>query len=209
MDCVPCCSSAAVSSTSRASPLHSVLDHSFSVICSVDSLRSRDSRILGRCFYLRTSPPFRVLGSSFRISAALSSSAPVVVSGNASPLEKEGFPSSSPSSTDKESDERNLSARERRKLRNERREAAIASQEQPWKERVQDRLLEPKKKIKGWQEDADINRCVAKGVQWWMIQTAKKFEFDVAEQISALFAENFPGREIEVLSEESSSLLTP
>ncbi|KAL3680445.1 hypothetical protein R1sor_023401 [Riccia sorocarpa] len=92
-----------------------------------------------------------------------------------------------------------LSAKERRKLRNEKREQLKATKE-PWKEMVENKLLsKPKKKSKNWQVDADVNQLTAKGMQWWMIQTTRKFENHVAEQLDIIFPETFPDREYEVL----------
>ncbi|KAL2612608.1 hypothetical protein R1flu_024300 [Riccia fluitans] len=110
------------------------------------------------------------------------------------------FLSSVQSSPEKENTTlESLSAKERRKLRNERREKLKATKE-PWKEMVENKLLSmPKKKPKNWQADTDVNQLRAKGMQWWMIQTTRKFENQVAEQLDIIFPERFPGREFEVL----------
>ncbi|CAM6129281.1 unnamed protein product [Calypogeia fissa] len=192
--------SSASSSSWQASLFSSAQDFSSPIISSVVSQPSQGkSGFGGRILYLRSSPPpFRNVSSILRNSATLhSSSVPSLVCSSIS-LQTQDFPSPNRGGVES-SGSQNLSGRERRKLRNERREAHKLAQEQPWKEAVEDRLLEPKKKIKTWQEDADINRCIEKGVQWWMLQTTRKYEFDVAEQIDIILPEKFPGREFKVI----------
>ncbi|KAG6543818.1 hypothetical protein Mapa_014658 [Marchantia paleacea] len=104
----------------------------------------------------------------------------------------------SPSGEKEKAGSEPLSAKERRKLRNERREELKATKE-PWKEMVENKWLTKPKKAKGWEADADVNQLKIKGMQWWMIQTTRKYENQVAEQLEIVFAETFPDREFEVL----------
>ena len=90
-----------------------------------------------------------------------------------------------------------LSPRERRKLRNERREELKGSKGS-WKEEVETRLDVKKKPPKGWVEILDINRLATKGYVWWMLSVPKNAEKIAADYIDIAFPERFPGVKFEV-----------
>lgn len=90
-----------------------------------------------------------------------------------------------------------LSPKERRKLRNERREA-LKEEKGSWKEQVETKLDVKKKPLKGWDQILDINRLASKGYVWYMVSTPKKAEHEAAEQLHIQFAQMFPGMKYEV-----------
>lgn len=92
-----------------------------------------------------------------------------------------------------------LSPKERRKLRNERREA-LKEEKGSWKEQVETKLDVKKKPLKGWDQILDINRLASKGYVWYMVSTPKKAEHEAAEQLHIQFAQMFPGMKYEVLT---------
>ena len=91
-----------------------------------------------------------------------------------------------------------LTPKERRKLRNERREA-LKEERGNWKEEVENKLDVKKKPPKGWEEILDINRLASKGYVWYMCSVPKKAEHVAAEQLDILFAEKLPGMKYEVI----------
>lgn len=92
-----------------------------------------------------------------------------------------------------------LTPKERRKLRNERREA-LKEEKGNWKEEVENKLDVKKKPPKGWEEILDINRLASKGYVWYMVSVPKKAEHVATEQLDILFAERFPGMKYEALA---------
>lgn len=92
-----------------------------------------------------------------------------------------------------------LSPKERRRLRNERRQA-LQEEKGNWKEEVENKLDVKKKPPKGWEEILDINRLASKGYVWYMVSVPKKQEHVAAEQLHILFPERFPGLKYEVLA---------
>ncbi|TYI33258.1 hypothetical protein ES332_A04G120700v1 [Gossypium tomentosum] len=62
-----------------------------------------------------------------------------------------------------------LSARERRQLRNERRESKSGYN---WREEVEERLIKkPKKRYTSWTEELNLDNLAHLGPQWWVIYT--------------------------------------
>ena len=97
-----------------------------------------------------------------------------------------------------------MSPKERRRLRNERRQA-LQEEKGNWKEEVENKLDVKKRPPKGWEEILDINRLATKGYVWYMVSVPKKAEHVAAEQLHILFPESFPGMKYEVLR----NILTP
>jgi len=92
-----------------------------------------------------------------------------------------------------------LSPKERRRLRNERRQA-LQEEKGNWKEEVENKLDVKKKPPKGWEEILDINRLATKGYVWYMVSVPKKQEHVAEEQLHILFPERFPGMKYEVMN---------
>ena len=91
----------------------------------------------------------------------------------------------------------NLSPKERRKLRNVRREE-LKGKKGSWKEEVETKLDVKKKPPKGWEEILDIDRLATKGYQWWMLSVPKNNEQKAADQLDIIFPERFPRVKYEV-----------
>lgn len=90
-----------------------------------------------------------------------------------------------------------LSAKERRKQRNERREE-LKDLKGSWRDEVETKLDVKKKAPKGWEEILDINQLTTKGMQWWMIAVPKNGEQRVADHIELVFQRLFPKAELQV-----------
>lgn len=89
-----------------------------------------------------------------------------------------------------------LSARERRRLRNERREEAKSSKPS-WREEVEQKLSQRKKKPKSWMEEMNLDNLAVQGVQWWMLLVPRNSERLVAEDLSKAFPSEFPDIEFQ------------
>lgn len=90
-----------------------------------------------------------------------------------------------------------VSPKERRKLRNERREE-LKEKKGSWREEVESKLDVKKKPPKGWEEILDIDRLATKGYQWWMLSVPKNNEKKAADQLNIIFPERFPRLKYEV-----------
>ncbi|EXB89978.1 hypothetical protein L484_023631 [Morus notabilis] len=83
-----------------------------------------------------------------------------------------------------------LSARERRRLRNERRESKAGTN---WREKVEERLLKkPKKRYASWTEELNLDKLANLGTQWWVVRVSRVRQQESAELIARLLARNFP-----------------
>lgn len=83
-----------------------------------------------------------------------------------------------------------LSARERRRLRNERRESKGGAN---WREQVEERLLKkPKKRYASWTEELNLDTLATLGPQWWVVRVTRVRQQETAELIARLLARNFP-----------------
>lgn len=100
----------------------------------------------------------------------------------------------------------NLSPKERRKLRNVRREE-LKEKKGSWKEEVESKLDVKKKPPKGWEEILDIDRLATKGYQWWMLSVPKNNEQKAADQLDIIFPERFPRVKYEVRSSTLTSYI--
>lgn len=97
-----------------------------------------------------------------------------------------------------------LSARERRRLRNERREEAKSSKPS-WREEVEKKLSQRKKKPKSWMEEMNLDNLAVHGVQWWMLLVPRNSERLAADDLSKAFPFQFPDIEFEVYLPEIPS----
>ncbi|KAL5550144.1 hypothetical protein UlMin_000320 [Ulmus minor] len=89
-----------------------------------------------------------------------------------------------------------LSARERRRLRNERRESKTGTN---WREEVEERLLvKPKKRYASWTEELNLDTLANLGHQWWVIRVSRVRGQETAELVARSLARNFPQLDFKV-----------
>ncbi|GMH10202.1 hypothetical protein Nepgr_012043 [Nepenthes gracilis] len=92
-------------------------------------------------------------------------------------------------------EEENLTAKERRKLRNERRESKTVN----WREEVEERLIEkPKKRYASWTEELNLDNLADLGPQWWVVRLSRVAVPEFAERLAHLLARNYPEIEFKV-----------
>ncbi|XP_015897066.3 uncharacterized protein LOC107430708 [Ziziphus jujuba] len=97
---------------------------------------------------------------------------------------------STSTTTNNASCQEELSARERRRLRNERRESKAGNN---WREEVEERLLKkPKKIYKSWTEELNLDNLAKLGPQWWVVRVSRVRGHETAELIARCLARNFP-----------------
>lgn len=90
-----------------------------------------------------------------------------------------------------------LTARERRRLRNERRENNATTN---WREQVEEKLMKkPKKRYKSWTDELNLDNLADLGPQWWVIRVARIRALETAETIARLLAKNFPDIDFKVI----------
>ncbi|OMO97386.1 hypothetical protein COLO4_14646 [Corchorus olitorius] len=83
-----------------------------------------------------------------------------------------------------------LSARERRQLRNERRESKAGYS---WREEVEERLIKkPKKRYASWTEELNLDNLALLGPQWWVVRVSRVRGLETAEVMARTLARNFP-----------------
>eukprot|EP00249_Psilotum_nudum_P014822 c25026_g1_i2 orf=122-811(+) len=94
-----------------------------------------------------------------------------------------------------------LNGRQRRMMKNERREQLKASR-QLWREQIDDKILEyedrKRKQAKRRGYEMDVNMLSAKGSQWWLVFVPKDAEAVVAKNLAGALSASFPGRECDV-----------
>ncbi|KAF2288581.1 hypothetical protein GH714_008773 [Hevea brasiliensis] len=89
-----------------------------------------------------------------------------------------------------------LTARERRQLRHERRESKAGYN---WREEVEERLIKkPKKKRTSGSEDLNLDNLADLGPQWWVVRVSRVRGDETAELIARLLARNYPEMEFKV-----------
>eukprot|EP00249_Psilotum_nudum_P014824 c25026_g1_i4 orf=122-658(+) len=97
-----------------------------------------------------------------------------------------------------------LNGRQRRMMKNERREQLKASR-QLWREQIDDKILEyedrKRKQAKRRGYEMDVNMLSAKGSQWWLVFVPKDAEAVVAKNLAGALSASFPGRECDVGSQ--------
>ncbi|XP_068644863.1 uncharacterized protein [Aristolochia californica] len=88
-----------------------------------------------------------------------------------------------------------LTARERRQLRSERRESKSTN----WKEEVEERLLKkPKKKKASWTDDLNLDNLALLGPQWWVVRVSRVSGQATAELLAKSLMREFPEIEFKV-----------
>ncbi|TYJ40070.1 hypothetical protein E1A91_A04G114600v1 [Gossypium mustelinum] len=89
-----------------------------------------------------------------------------------------------------------LSARERRQLRNERRESKSGYN---WREEVEERLIKkPKKRYTSWTEELNLDNLAHLGPQWWVVRVSRVRGLETAEVTARVLARNFPNIEFKI-----------
>ncbi|KAK7286862.1 hypothetical protein RJT34_22181 [Clitoria ternatea] len=89
-----------------------------------------------------------------------------------------------------------LSARERRRLRSERRESKNTGN---WREVVEERLIKkPKKQKTSWTEELNLDNLAKLGPQWWVVRVSRVKGHDTAQLLARSLVRNFPDLEFKV-----------
>lgn len=115
-----------------------------------------------------------------------------------SSLKKPNFTISA-SSLDPPTTTEELTAKERRQLRNERRESKGSLN---WREEVEERLItKPKKKKTSWTEQLNLDNLSNLGPQWWVIRGSRVRGQDTAQLLARSLARNFPDVEFKVITQ--------
>ncbi|KAH1162576.1 hypothetical protein GLYMA_01G109100v4 [Glycine max] len=90
-----------------------------------------------------------------------------------------------------------LSARERRRARSERRETRSGAKN--WREVVEERLMEKPKKQKGsWMDELNLDNLAKLGPQWWVIRVSRVKGNDIAQLLARSLAKNYPDMEFKI-----------
>ncbi|XVE61995.1 hypothetical protein DITRI_Ditri06bG0083000 [Diplodiscus trichospermus] len=104
--------------------------------------------------------------------------------------------SASLDSIDTQVQQQQLSARERRQLRNERRESKAGYN---WREEVEERLIKkPKKRYVSWTEELNLDNLAHLGPQWWVVRVSRVRGLETAEVMARSLARNFPDVEFKM-----------
>ncbi|KAK8918690.1 hypothetical protein KSP39_PZI021803 [Platanthera zijinensis] len=91
-----------------------------------------------------------------------------------------------------------LSAKERRQLRNGRREknAAVSGN---WREEVEERLARRRKKdYSNWKEKLNLDNLAKLGPQWWTVRVSRVNGQETVERLSRALARGFPDMDFKV-----------
>lgn len=100
------------------------------------------------------------------------------------------------SATTTTSTQRELSARERRQLRNQKREEKSGYS---WREEVEERLIKkPKKQYTSWTEELNLDNLARMGHQWWVVRVARVRYEETAQRVAKSLVKNFPEMEFKV-----------
>lgn len=91
-----------------------------------------------------------------------------------------------------------LTAKERRQLRNERRESKSGYS---WREEVEERLIKkPKKRYASWTEELNLDTLAEAGPQWWVVRVSRLRGQETAQVLARALARKFPEMEFTVIS---------
>ncbi|CAN8259977.1 unnamed protein product [Cochlearia groenlandica] len=89
-----------------------------------------------------------------------------------------------------------LTAKERRQLRNERRESKSGYS---WREEVEERLIKkPKKRYATWTEELNLDTLAESGPQWWVVRVSRLRGHETAQILARALARQFPEMEFTV-----------
>ncbi|OIV89610.1 hypothetical protein TanjilG_15805 [Lupinus angustifolius] len=92
--------------------------------------------------------------------------------------------------------QQHLTARERRRLKNERRERKTTTN---WREEVEEKLIKkPKKEKKSWTEELNLDNLAKLGTQWWVVRVSRVMGQYTAELLARSLSRNFPAIEFKV-----------
>lgn len=90
-----------------------------------------------------------------------------------------------------------LTVKERRQLRKERRESREG--ERNWREEVEERLMvKPKKENKSWTEKLNLDNLALLGRQWWVARVTRVNGHETAEGLARALVRNYPNFEFKV-----------
>ncbi|XP_022767638.1 uncharacterized protein LOC111312005 [Durio zibethinus] len=104
--------------------------------------------------------------------------------------------SASLDSSDTQVQQQQLSARERRQLRNRRRESKSGYS---WREEVEEKLLKkPKKRYASWTEELNLDSLAHLGPQWWVVRVSRVRGLETADVMARSLARNFPDIEFKM-----------
>ncbi|KAL9225309.1 hypothetical protein vseg_001251 [Gypsophila vaccaria] len=96
---------------------------------------------------------------------------------------------------EKKEDESKLAPKERRKLRNERRQSNVSN----WKEEVEMKLMKkPKKRYASWTEELNLDNLAHLGPQWWVLRVARVNADYTAERLALSLSNFYPGFEFKM-----------
>ncbi|CAI9098367.1 OLC1v1034999C1 [Oldenlandia corymbosa var. corymbosa] len=88
-----------------------------------------------------------------------------------------------------------LTAKEKRQLRNSRRESKASN----WKEEVEERFIKkPKKQHVSWTEELNLDKLALLGPQWWVVRVSRMAGPDTYERLARLLAKKFPTMDFKV-----------
>ncbi|KAL7612509.1 uncharacterized protein LOC111916013 [Lactuca sativa] len=91
-----------------------------------------------------------------------------------------------------------LTAKEKRELRNVKREE---NKSYNWREDVEERLLKkPKKQFNSWKEELNLDKLAVMGPQWWIVKVSRAKGKDTVERMMQALAKNFPDAEFQVFT---------
>ncbi|CAI8600950.1 unnamed protein product [Vicia faba] len=89
-----------------------------------------------------------------------------------------------------------LTAKERRRLRNERRESKNTTN---WREEVEDTLSKKtKKEFKSWMDELNLDNLMKLGPQWWIVRVSRVKGQYTAEALARSLAKFFPDTDFKV-----------
>ncbi|TKY63396.1 Transcription termination/antitermination protein NusG [Spatholobus suberectus] len=89
-----------------------------------------------------------------------------------------------------------LSARERRRARSERRERKSGTN---WREEVEERFIEKPKKQKGsWMDELNLDNLAKLGPQWWVFRASRVKGNEIAQLLARSLAKNYPDMDFKV-----------
>lgn len=91
----------------------------------------------------------------------------------------------------------NLTAKERRQLRNSRRESKAGTYN--WREEVEQRLIKKPKKRGSWTDELNLDKLALLGSQWWVVRVSRVAVADTSERLARLLAQKFPYLDFKVL----------
>ncbi|GAV65481.1 NusG domain-containing protein [Cephalotus follicularis] len=125
------------------------------------------------CYHLLLSPP-SLLSLPLPISTPKRTPKPITATIDSSTIDTQ---------------QQQLTARERRQLRNERRESRAYN----WREEVEERLIKkPKKKPVPKSAQLNLDSLALLGPQWWIVRVSRVGAQETAELIAQSLARNFP-----------------